>query len=147
MKKKVRPQFFAIEKDFNDGKLKSYDVLNYVFNRILTDRGAIRNDFYVWDKDFKRIPVRTKEQCAEFVEQVLRNMFWGRCEWEFVAIDWPYGSTIDKSRPVKLDVFGQLKPNLPVIVDLVWNYIEDKVQKLVEKEKNPVKAKKIVNTL
>ena len=134
MKKKVKPKFFAQVKGYNDGKLKPYDVLDYVFNCILTDRGFIRKDFYIWDKDFNKIPVRTKEQCAEFVEHTLRYMFWGRCEWEFIAIDWPYGNSIAESRPVKIDVFGQIKPNLPVITDLVWDYIEDKVQKLIEKE-------------
>ena len=70
----------------------------------------------------------------KFIKQELRYHFWGKCEWEFVAIDWPHRDTIDESRPVKIDVFEQLKPNISVITDLVWNYIEPKLQKLIKKE-------------
>ena len=135
MKKNTRPQFFAFEKDFNDGKVKTFDVLRVVFNEIFNSKGAInKKAFTIWDKKFNRIPVRTKEQCQEFIEGIFRYHFWSRCEYEFIAIDWPYRDTIDKSRPVKIDVFDQLEPNLPVITDLVWNYIEPKVQKLIAKE-------------
>ena len=58
------------------------------------------------------------------------NRFWGNATWEFVAIDWPYRETIEESRPVKIDVYEQLKPNLPLIVDLVWDYIEPKLKML-----------------
>ena len=50
------------------------------------------------------------------------------------SLDWPYGDTINESRPVKIDVFDQLEPNIPVIADLVWNYIEPKIIKLIKKE-------------
>ena len=135
MKKIKKPQFFAIYKDFNDGKVKPYDVLNIVFNSILTSSGKItKKDFCIFDKNFKRIDVHTKEQCEKFIEQTLRYYFWAKCEWEIIAIDWPYRDTINESRPIKVDVFDQLKPNIPVITDLVWNYIEPKLQKLYKNE-------------
>ena len=71
----------------------------------------------------------------EFIKLELRYHFWGKCEWEFIAIDWPNRDTIDESRPVKIDVYEQqLEPNISVITDLVWNYIEPKLQKLIKKE-------------
>lgn len=133
--KTERPQFFAMYKDFNNGKMKPYDVLGVVFDSILNSKGGIKNkEFHIYDKDWKQIPVRTKEQLEEFIVDKFRYHFWAKCEWEFIAIDWPYGDTIDKSRPVKIDVFNQLEPNIPVITDLVWNYIEPKIIKLIEKE-------------
>ena len=135
MSKLKRPQFFAMEKDFNTGEVKPYDVLRVVFDSILTAKGTIRNkNFYILDKKWNQVPVRTKEQLQKFIEGVFKYHYWAKCEWEFIAIDWPYRDTIEKSRPVKIDVFAQLEPNIPVITDLVWNYIEPKLTKLIEKE-------------
>ena len=133
--KKERPQFFALYKDFNNGKIEKYDVLNVIFNTIFTERGTFNTRlFYYFDENMNTSPARTKEQLEKFIKQELRYHFWGKCEWEFVAIDWPHRDTIDESRPVKIDVFEQLEPNISVITDLVWNYIEPKLQKLIKKE-------------
>lgn len=131
MKKVPRPKFYALRKDFSDGKVRPYDVLDVVFDDILTEKGAIRKkSFYIFDDDLKLIPVKTKEQFAKFIKNTLRYYFWGKCECEFIAIDWPYRDTIDNSRPVKIDIFEQLEPNLSIITDLAWEYIEPKVNKL-----------------
>ena len=133
--KKERPQFFAIYKDFNSGKIEKYDVLNVIFNTIFTEKGTFNTrSFHYFDKKCNVLPVRTKEQLEEFIKLELRYHFCGKCEWEFIAIDWPNRDTIDESRPVKIDVYEQLEPNIPVITDLVWNYIEPKLQKLIKKE-------------
>lgn len=131
MKKVPRPKFYALRKDFSDGKVRPYDVLDVVFDDILTERGTIRKkSFYIFDDDLKLIPVKTKEQFAKFIKNTLRYYFWGKCECEFIAIDWPYRDTIDNSRPVKIDIYEQLEPNLSIITDLAWEYIEPKVNKL-----------------
>ena len=133
--KKERPQFFAIYKDFNNGKIEKYDVLNVIFNTNFTEKGTFNTrSFHYFDKKCNVLPVRTKEQLEEFIKLELRYHFWGKCEWEFIAIDWPNRDTIDESRPVKIDVYEQLEPNISVITDLVWNYIEPKLQKLIKKE-------------
>ena len=134
-RKKERPQFFALYKDFNSGKIEKYDVLNVIFNTIFTEKGTFNTrSFHYFDKKCNVLPVRTKEQLEEFIKLELRYHFWGKCEWEFIAIDWPNRDTIDESRPVKIDVYEQLEPNISVITDLVWNYIEPKLQKLIKKE-------------
>ena len=128
MKKQERPKFYALEKDFNDGKVKPIEVLRYIFDEILTSRGALNaKKFYIFDARWEKIPVRTKEQLQRFIEKEFRYHFWS-------TIDWPHRDTIDASRPVKIDVFDQLKPNLPVITETVWNYLEPKIKKLIEKE-------------
>ena len=133
--KKERPQFFALYKDFNSGKIEKYDVLNVIFNTIFTEKGTFNTrSFHYFDKKCNVLPVRTKEQLEEVIKLELRYHFWGKCEWEFIAIDWPNRDTIDESRPVKIDVYEQLEPNISVITDLVWNYIEPKLQKLIKKE-------------
>lgn len=135
MHKVKRPEFFVMDKDFNDGKMKSYDVLKVVFDHIFTSKGTINTKkFFVYDKNWNQIPVRTKDLLQKFIEDKFRYYYWAKCEWEFVAIDWPYRDTIKESRPVKIDVYDQLKPNIPVITDIVWNYIEPKIKKLIQKE-------------
>ena len=130
MKSNSRPQFFVMYKDFNDGRLKPYNVLDVVFDEILTSKNTIsKKNFYVFDKNWNKVPVRTKEQLKKFINDTFRYYFWAKCEWEFIAIDWPYRETIDASRPIKIDVFDQLEPNLPLITDLVWNYVEPKISK------------------
>jgi hypothetical protein len=136
MKKKNQPQFFVMYKNFTTGKLETYDVLPVLFNSIFTSKGTInKKEFHIYDKQWNEIPVRTKEQLQEFIETDFRCRFWAKCEWEFIVIDWPHRDTINDSRPVKIDAWNQLEPNLPVITELVWNYIEPKINKLIEKEK------------
>jgi len=134
MKKNVKPQFFAQYKDFNSGKIESFDVLQVIFDSIFNSKGGIsKKNFFILDEKWNRVAVRTKEHLKKYLEQEFRYHFWAKCEWEFICIDWPHRDTIKDSRPVKIDVFDQLKPNIPVITDLVWNYIEPKVQKLIDK--------------
>ena len=134
MSKSKRPQFFALYKDFNNGKMKPYDVLGVVLDPILNSKGGIKNkEFYIYDDDWNRVPVRTKKQLQEFIAGKFRYHFWAKCEWEFVIIDWPYRDTISDSKPVKIDVFDQLEPNIPFITDVVWNYLTPKINKLIEK--------------
>jgi len=135
MSKVKRPQFFALYKDFPNGEIKPYDVLGVIFDRIFTSKGTIStNNFYIFDDKWNRIPVRTKEQLQMFIDDWFKYHFWAKCEWEFVVIDWPYRDTIKDSHPVKIDVYSQLKPNIPFITDVVWNYIEPKLSKLIAKE-------------
>lgn len=133
--KKQKPSFYVMYKHFQ-GKMGFIDVMETIFREILTDKGAIsKKTFIIYDNNYKPVPVRTKEQLETCITSILRYHYWAKCEWEFIAIDWPYSDSIDKSAPVKVDVFDQLEPNIPVITDLVWNYIEDKVNKLIEKDK------------
>ena len=71
----------------------------------------------------------TKEQLAKRINSILMYWFWSKCEWEMIIIDWPYNDTIQKSRPYKVDVYDQIKPNIDIIVDLVWNYVEPKIKR------------------
>lgn len=128
--KRIKPKFYALYKNFNTGNVEHFDVLEGLFHTILTEKGSIsKKNFFIFDKSYKRIPVSTKEQLEGFVKSYFMYHYWSKCEWEFIVIDWPYRDTIDLSRPHKIDVYEQIKPNLSVIVDLVWNYIEPKIKK------------------
>ena len=76
MKKQKKPSFYAFYKDFNTGAVKPVNVLEYVFDEILTERGAIcKKHFCIYDdKTYKRIPITTKEQLAKRINSIL--IYW-----------------------------------------------------------------------
>ena len=69
---------------------------------------------------------------------------WAKCEWEFIAIDWPYRETVIPERdgdnddiisinhPKKVDVFSIIEPNLDLITDILWNALESEITKSVK---------------
>jgi len=128
---KEKPKFYAFYKDFNTGKIVQFDVLNSLFYSFLTEKGTIKKrQFSIFEKGSIK-PITTKEQLYQYIKGEFMHDYWSNCTYEFIAVDWPYRDEglIEKERPVKLDVYDQLEPNLPVITDLVWNYLEPKIKK------------------
>ena len=138
MKKK---EFKVLLMDFNRKEYEAYDVLQY-FRNVWRDHRINR------DKDYNKIPVKTKEQLKEWIIDWGRYQFWSRCEYEFLMGNWPFGSrrlTEDmkeflKTNPdidnyddnvkfrniiirdmVKIDVFEQLMMNIDILVDILYD--------------------------
>lgn len=126
-----KPKFYALYKDFNNGKLEKIDVLSILWDDIFTKSGKIsKKTFYTIDKiTYKTLPVTSKEKLKEFIKSKLMSVYWSRCEYEIIGCDWPYkdDGLIESARPVKFDVWDQIEPNLDVIVNLVWSYIAPKL--------------------
>ena len=125
--------------DFNRKKYEAYDVLPYF-------RNIWRGHRFNWDKDYNKIPVKTKEQLKEWIIDWARYQFWARCEYEFLMASWPFGShsmteemkEFLKTNPdidnydddlrfcniiirdmVKIDVYEQLMMNIDILVDIL----------------------------
>ena len=125
--------------DFNRKKYEAYDVLPYF-------RNIWRGHRFNWDKDYNKIPVKTKEQLKEWIIDWARYQFWARCEYEFLMSSWPFGShsmteemkEFLKTNPdidnydddlrfcniiirdmVKIDVYEQLMMNIDILVDIL----------------------------
>ena len=138
MKKK---EFKVLLMDFNRKEYEAYDVLPYF-------RNVWRGHRINRDKDYNKIPVKTKEQLKEWIIDWGRYQFWSRCEYEFLMGNWPFGSrrlTEDmkeflKTNPdidnydvnvkfrniiirdmVKIDVFEQLMMNIDILVDILYD--------------------------
>ena len=136
MKKK---EFKVLLMDFNRKKYEAYDVLPYF-------RNIWRGHRFNWDKDYNKIPVKTKEQLKEWIIHWARYQFWARCEYEFLMASWPFGShsmteelkEFLKTNPdidnyddylrfcniiirdmVKIDVYEQLMMNIDILVDIL----------------------------
>ena len=129
--KQQKPKFYAFYKNFNNGTLKTVDVLSGFFNENLTEKGALsKKKFTVFDeKTSKYVPITSKEQLAEHLRGYFIYHYWSKCEWEYIIVDWPYKDRVEESRPHKIDVYEQISPNMELIVDLVWNYVELKIKK------------------
>lgn len=125
-----KPKFYALYKDFNNGKLEKIDVLSILWDDIFTKSGKISKEkFRIWNNHSNYIPVERKDQLKEFIKSKLMSVYWSRCEYEIIGCDWPYkdDGLIESARPVKFDVWDQIEPNLDVIVNLVWSYIAPKL--------------------
>ena len=77
-------KFNVLLRDFNKKKPTFYDVLPY-FRREWKERP------YNWDKDYKDVPVKTKEDLNKWIKSRSQYQFWSRCEYEFLIAKWPFG--------------------------------------------------------
>jgi len=77
-------KFNVLLRDFNKKKPTFYDVLPY-FRREWKERP------YNWDKDYKDVPVKTKEELKTWIKSRSQYQFWSRCEYEFLIAKWPFG--------------------------------------------------------
>ena len=134
--KKKKPEFYVLYKDFGRKEMRKYEVLHVVFDKMFNPCGSInKRKFVIYDKHYHPIPVRTKEQFMEFIEDQFKCRFWSNATWEMVIVDWPYGKEVKGSNPVKVDVWDLLEPNMPVITDIAWEYVKTKVTNLAKKDK------------
>lgn len=100
------------------------------------------------DEKYKKIPVTTKPQLREWVDAFAKYQFWSRCQYEFLMAQWPFGTHkmsdeirhYVKANPdankekddiqlcniiikdmVKIDVYEQIRMNIDVIVDILYD--------------------------
>jgi hypothetical protein len=77
-------KFNVLLRDFNKKKPTFYDVLPYF-------RREWEEGPYNWDKDYKEVPVKTKEELKKWIKERSQYQFWSRCEYEFLIAKWPFG--------------------------------------------------------
>lgn len=135
--------------EFNHKKIEEYDVLPY-FRREWDEKP------YNWDFDFNEIPVKTWDDLKKWIKDRAHYQFWGRCEYEFLVGSWPFGSrkttegvkeffkkdpnldnhsdnidfyNIITDEMVKVDVYDQIKINLDIITDILYEEFFNKKEK------------------
>lgn len=87
----------------DNGQFKSYDIMR----RLILEY----NDLKGKDEKnrWRKLPT-TYEECREFVEDISRYNWWGKCEYEIIIKDWPCGQ-----KEEKWDVFRQIMMNIDLI--------------------------------
>ena len=150
---KVLKKFNVLE--FNNGKVKSYDILPYF-------RNSWKEKYNKKDKEeiFQSVyPSKRKELFKKWVQDRASYMFRARCEYEFLMASWPFGcrqmyddlkcflpvynigdwshdikfcNIITKSME-KIDVYDQIMMNISTIVDIL--YTEFKIDENYDKRR------------
>ena len=146
MKRKTKiPSFYAPYKRF-DGKMCQVDVVPYLLSGMLNSKGGIsKKQFRIYEDNGEIINVTNRDQFGKFIRTNAMYYFWAKCEWEFIAIDWPYREAVNPQRdrendnlisinhPYKIDVYEIIEPNLDLITDILWDALKEKIAKSVEK--------------
>lgn len=64
----------------------------------------------------------TKEQFEEELDRKLLYSFWSKCEYETIIY---MASWVGQSKPIKIDIYSQVKLNWNRFVDYCWSFKED----------------------
>lgn len=115
--------FYVMYKDFNTGEIKQHNVLYRLRKAIFSGR-KLSKDFTLFDEKCNKIPITTKDQFREFIDRYFMYHYWAKCEWEFIVSSWP-----NNNKEVKVDAYSILRPNIPVIAELLWPEVESKIIK------------------
>lgn len=127
MKHKLKelPKFYAFYHEFNGTELKPYNVIT---ERLIKDLDeAVFKKYY----DFDASKYDILDSRSKFIKKLrseLMYRYWGKCEWEFVCSNWT-----GKEFEQKVDVWGQLEPNIEVIADLIISTMQIDFDKKKEK--------------
>lgn len=103
MKKHI--PFNVINFEYNSKKFESYDVMPYLIN------------CYKTVKRKKECP-KTFDEFKQFVESKSMYMYWSRCEYEIILVDWPNGKTNKK-----IDIHYQIMMNIDIVTDILMKNV------------------------
>jgi hypothetical protein len=140
----TKNKFNVLIMDFNNKKVKSYDILPYF-------RGCWKEKYHKEEKNaIKEASTDKKKKILlkEWIEKRSKYMFWARCEYEFLTAPWPFGSknitedlklflkeehdfdeyndrikfyNIIMQDMEKIDIHDQIMMNIDVITDILFN--------------------------
>lgn len=104
MKKNYIP-FNVINFEFNSKKFEAYDVMPYFIS------------CYKTVKRKKECP-KTFEEFKEFIKSKSIYMYWSRCQYEIILVDWPCQETSKK-----IDVHEQIMMNIDLITEVLMKNV------------------------
>lgn len=101
MKRNKDLKYYAIEEDFNSGKIVKVNVLKYKADEIL--------------ERVKREKISDRETFKENISSLLRYYYRYRAEHEVIVSSLIEGH----GTPEKIDIWTQLEPNIDIITDYI----------------------------
>lgn len=146
---------------YKQGKVEQYDVLPYFRN---CWKEKYNKEQKIAIKDAKQ-PSKRKQLFKEYIISRSKYMFWGRCEWEMLLANWPFGSYRMKEEMKKflqsqinlddytqclnfeniiiadmhkIDVYDQIMMNIDTLIDIL--YKEFKLDKYDDKRRMAKKS-------
>ena len=103
MKKTIKP-FNVISFEFNSDEFEAYDVMPYLVN--------------CYNKEKKDKRPTTFDEFKEFVKSKSMYMYWARCEYEIILLDWPSQKTRKK-----IDVHWQIMNNIDIVTNILMENV------------------------
>lgn len=85
----------------DNGKFIPYDIMPYLV-RAYNEEDKKPNSF---------------DEYKEFIERKARYMYWSRCEYEIILVNWP-----GKTKSKKIDVFDQIMMNIDIVTEILMEY-------------------------
>lgn len=96
--------FYVINFNVNNNFFEKYDVMPYLIECYKSTK--------------KKDRPTTLDEFKEFVKTKSMYMYWSRCQYEIVLVDWPCRRA-DK----KIDVYWQIMNNFDLVVRLVMENV------------------------
>ena len=93
------------------GKFVPYDVMPYLINSYRDDN---KHRWKVY-----KCPV-TFDEYKEYIKRNSMYMWWSKCEYEIILMDWPC-----QKKQEKWDIHKQLMMNIDIITEIFIKNIED----------------------
>lgn len=92
--------------EFNKNSPIVYNIMPYLIS--------------VYKKQYKKEKLRISnfKSIKEFLLKELQYQYWGRCEYEFIMVHWPYREINPLENSYKIDVYEQCKINIDVITKI-----------------------------
>lgn len=127
MKHKLKklPEFYAFYHSFEGTELKQ---INVITERLIDDLDKTVFKKYYDFRNNKYDVLDTRDKFIERLNSELMYRYWSKCEWEFICSNWT-----GKDFTQKVCVYDQIKPNVPVIADLIINAMQIDFSKKKEK--------------
>lgn len=120
MKQKVLSKYNVIVTDPITGNTKYKDILPYLREqlsdlkkRIAKEKRRVKPDINLLNS----FP-SDKNSMRDFILKEAHHIWWSRCEYEILILDWPCQKTT-----TKIDVYDQVEMNIDVITDILFNEI------------------------
>lgn len=91
--------FYVICENVNKKDFEKYDVMPYLIS--------------CYKETKKKDRPTTLDEFKEFVDRKSMYMYWARCQYEIVLVDWPC-----QRNSKKIDIYWQIKNNFDLVVRL-----------------------------
>lgn len=105
MSTKAHIPFNCIIYDYNRRTFEPYDIMTYLMREWAGQKKHRRTR--------AELP-KTMTELQEWVKRWAQYQFWSRCEYEVILTPWPPNKDVAS----KIDVYDQIKMNLPIITEI-----------------------------
>lgn len=97
--------------------MKAFNVIIYDPNGQVFEPYDIMPYFVRKYQEAKEKPI-TRDEFKTLIQDAARYMYWSRCEYEIILVDWPC-----QDHEEKWDVYDQVMMNLDIVTDILMRNV------------------------